>query len=96
MVTSIFKPLKIVKSGLIFDQAAKLGKACRDAYNPGLWLIFKDLFKNWVAKGVASDINDFKLKIVPMGFNPLFIITGVQTQNLFYWEKKALPVYVSA
>ena len=51
----------MVKSGLIFDQAAKLGKASRDAYNLGLWLIFQDLLKNWFAEGVASDVNDFKL-----------------------------------
>ena len=41
------------------DELAKLGKASQDTYNPGLWLILKDLLKNWVAKGVASDINDF-------------------------------------
>ena len=58
-VASIFKPLKMVKSGAIFDQAAKLGKASRDAYNPGLWLILKNLLKNWVAKSVASGIDDF-------------------------------------
>ena len=34
-----FKPLTMVKSGPIFDQAAKLGKASRDAYNTELWLI---------------------------------------------------------
>ena len=47
----------MVKSGPIFDQAAKLGKASRDANNPGLWLILKDLLKNCVANGVASDVN---------------------------------------
>ena len=56
MVTSIFKPLKMVKSGPIFDQAAKLCKASRDTYNPELWLL-----KNWVADGVAFDINDFNV-----------------------------------
>ena len=45
----------MVKSGPIFDQAANLGKASKDAYDPGLWLILK----NWVAEGVASDVNDF-------------------------------------
>ena len=49
----------MVKSGLIFDQAAKLGKASRDAYNPGLLLILQDLLKNWVVEGVASNVNDF-------------------------------------
>ena len=54
---SVSKIKKMVKSGLIFDQAAKLGKASRDANNPGLWLILKDLLKNCVANGVASDVN---------------------------------------
>ena len=51
----------MVKSCPTFDQAAKLGKASRDAYNPELLLILQDLFKNWVAEGVASDVNDFRL-----------------------------------
>ena len=50
----------MVKSGPIFGQAAKLGKASRNAYNPGLWLIFYDLLKNWVAEGVATEVNVFK------------------------------------
>ena len=61
MVTSILKPLQMVKSCPIFDQAAKLGKASRDAYNQGLLLILQDLLKNWVAEGVTSDVNDFTL-----------------------------------
>jgi hypothetical protein len=48
----------MVKSGLIFDQAAKLGKASRDAYNPGLRLILQALLKNGVAEGDASDPHD--------------------------------------
>ena len=40
---------------------AKLGKASRDAYKPGLLLILK----NWVAEGGASDANDFKLRNIP-------------------------------
>ena len=48
----------MVKSGPIFDQAAKLVKASRDAYDPGLWLILWALLKNGVAEGVASDPND--------------------------------------
>ena len=56
-VKIIFKPLKMVKSGPIFDQAAKLGKVSRDAYDSGLWLILQDLLKNWVAEGVASNVN---------------------------------------
>ena len=50
----------LLKLGPIFHQAAKLGKASRNAYNPGLWLIFYDLLKNWVAEGVTSEVNDFK------------------------------------
>ena len=48
----------MVKSGPIFDQAAKLGKAFRDAYNPGLWLILQAHLRNGVAEGVASDPHD--------------------------------------
>jgi hypothetical protein len=48
----------MVKSGPIFDQAAMLGKASRDAYNLGLWLLLKVLLKNRVAEGVASDPHD--------------------------------------
>ena len=28
-------------------------------YNRGGWLIFSDLLKNWVVKGVASEVNNF-------------------------------------
>ena len=42
-----------------FWPAAKLGKASRDADNSGLSVILEDLFKNWVAEGVPSNINDF-------------------------------------
>ena len=35
-----------------------LGKASRDTYNQGGWLILQDFFKNWVAEGVASEVND--------------------------------------
>ena len=38
-----------------------LGKASQDAYNPGKWLILQALMKYWVAEGIASDVNDFKL-----------------------------------
>ena len=55
LVTSILKPLQMIKSCLIFDHAAKLSKASRDIYDPGLLLIFKDIFENWVAEGDASD-----------------------------------------
>ena len=54
-----FKTTLLLKSGPLFNQAAKPGKASRDAYNPRLWLILKNLLKNWVAKSVASDIDDF-------------------------------------
>ena len=40
----------MVKSFPIFEQATKLGKASRGAYNPELWLI---------AEGDASDVNNF-------------------------------------
>ena len=59
LVTSILKLFQMVKSCLIFDQAAKVDKVFRDAHNPGLWLILQDLLKNWVAEGVASDVNEF-------------------------------------
>ena len=49
----------MVNQALFFDQAAKLGKTSKDAYNPGLWLILLDLLKNWVAEGVAFEVNDF-------------------------------------
>ena len=55
----------MVKSCLIFDQAEKLGNASRDAYNPGLLLILQALLKNWVAEGVASNVNDFIKYYVP-------------------------------
>jgi hypothetical protein len=50
----------MVKLGPTFDQAAKLGKASWDAYNPGLWLILYALLKNEVAKVVPSDPHDTK------------------------------------
>ena len=43
----------------LHDKAAKLGKASQEAYNRGGWLIFQELLKNWVAKGVASEVNNF-------------------------------------
>ena len=42
----------------LFHKVAKLGKASWDAYNQGGWLISKDLLKNWIAEGVASELND--------------------------------------
>ena len=50
------------------NKAAKLDKASQDAYNWGGWLILEDLLKNWVAKGVASQVNDFTLKYLPEYF----------------------------
>ena len=50
-----YKTTSLLKSGMIFYQAAKPGKASMDAYNQGPLLILK----NWVAEGVASDVNDF-------------------------------------
>jgi hypothetical protein len=43
LVTSILKPLQMVKSCPIFDQAAKLEKASRDTYNPGLLWRFRKI-----------------------------------------------------
>ena len=40
---------------------AKLVKASRDTYIQGGWLILYDLWKNWVAEGVASKVNNFTL-----------------------------------
>ena len=56
--TSIVKKTFLIKSGPIFDKAAKLGKASWDAYNWGGWLILKEILKNWVAQGVASGVNN--------------------------------------
>ena len=41
------------------NKLAKLGKASQEAYNLGKWLILSALMKNWVAKGIASNVNDF-------------------------------------
>ena len=52
---------KIHFEGPIFticDELAKLGKASYDAFNLGGWLILK----NWVVKGVTSEVNDFSQK----------------------------------
>ena len=54
-----FSTTLLLKLGQIFDEVAKLGKSTQDTYNRGWWLILWDLLKNWVAKGVASDVNDF-------------------------------------
>ena len=51
----------LLKLGQIFDEVAKLGKSTQDAYNPGKWLILEALLKNWVAEGIASDVNDFSV-----------------------------------
>ena len=37
---------------------AKLGKASWDAYDREGWLILYELLKNWIAEGVASEVND--------------------------------------
>ena len=63
LVTSILKPLPMVKSCPIFDQAAKLGKASMDAYNAGLLLILKDLLKNWVAKVTLPTLMTLQLTV---------------------------------
>ena len=49
----------LLKLGQIFDEVAKLGKSTQDAYNPGKWLILK----NWVAEGIASDVNAFNIQL---------------------------------
>ena len=38
-ITSILKPLQMVKSCPIFDEMAKLGKSTQDTYDWGGWLI---------------------------------------------------------
>ena len=43
----------------LFDEAAKLGKASEDVFNGGGGLIMEDFLNEWVAKGVASNLNDF-------------------------------------
>ena len=53
-----FKTTFLLKSGLLFDEAAKLGKATRNAYNLGGRLILLALLKNRVAEGVASYSHD--------------------------------------
>ena len=74
----------MVKSCPIFDQAAKLGKASRDAYNPGLLLILYDLLENWVSEGVPSDVNDFKLYSIYI--RPVFKPLALATFYLFtFW-----------
>ena len=50
--------LKIKKIFALCDMAAKLEKASWNGYNQGGWLISQDLLKNWIAEGVASDVND--------------------------------------
>ena len=69
-----FKTTSLLKSGLIFDQAAKLGKASRGACNTGLWLILWALLKNGVAGGVASNSYDTKL-LTFAAFGPNFSYT---------------------
>ena len=63
MVTSILKPLYLLRSCLIFDEAAKLCKQCKDAYNWGGWLILKDLLNEWVTEGIASNSHDSSIGI---------------------------------
>ena len=46
------------------DKLAKPGKASQDAYNPGKWLILYALMKNWVAEGIASDVNYFNTEFL--------------------------------
>ena len=47
----------LLKSGTIFDDVAKLGKATWDAY---ILTNFVSPLKNWVAKGVISKVNYFR------------------------------------
>ena len=49
---------KLLKSGSILDKVTKLGKATQDVYNWVGWLILWAHFKNWVAEGIASEVND--------------------------------------
>ena len=50
-----------------FGTSRRGGKASRDTYNQGRRLIFQDLLKNWVAKGVASQVNYFSMLICTEG-----------------------------
>ena len=47
------KTILLVKSGSIIDEVAKVGKATKDAYKQGEWLILYSLLKKWVAVGVT-------------------------------------------
>ena len=42
-----------------FDEVANLGKAFKDAYNLGGWLIFQELLNEWVIEVVTFDPHDF-------------------------------------
>jgi len=47
----------------LYYELAKLGKVSQDACHPGLWIILWDLLKNWLAKSVASNVNDFNVEV---------------------------------
>ena len=55
----ISKPLYSLTLCPIFDEAAKLCKASKDAYNWEGWLISKDLLNEWIAIGVIFEVLDF-------------------------------------
>ena len=43
-----------------FDTSRRGRKAFQDAYYQGGWLILQVLLNNWVAEGVASEVNDWR------------------------------------
>ena len=64
-ITSILKSLQMLKSCPIFDQATKLlRQSIQGSLKSRIIANFEDLLKNWVAKGVASDVNDFNEYLV--------------------------------
>ena len=50
------KTTLLLKSGLNFDEAAKLGKASKDPNDQGGGLILQHILNEWVAEGVAFNI----------------------------------------
>ena len=74
LITSILKPLHLLKSCPIYDEAAKLCKASKDAYNQERWLILEERLIERVAEGVASEVHDFTLYIVLVQSIPSWLV----------------------
>ena len=66
----------VLKSCLIFDGMAELGKASEDAYNWGGWLILLDLFNEWVVEGVVKIFVLTSQQMLPPGFTRHFTTKG--------------------